>query len=64
MKWISAALSLLSLAGCLVFPVLHFFQKIADREFKTLFLLASLGWFVFASSFLIGRNRKFPNRHE
>ena len=64
MKWISGILSLLSLTACLIFPILLFLQKLAGQEFKTWFLMASLGWFLFASIFLIKKNRRSPNRPE
>jgi len=47
-KWMSA-LSLVSLAGCLAAPVLHFLGKLGSDAYKLIFLAASVGWFVFAT---------------
>lgn len=46
-------LSLVSLALCLVFPIVHFLGKIQSGRFKTGFLLASIAWFVFATLWVI-----------
>ncbi|MGB2763823.1 MAG: hypothetical protein WBC20_05360 [Candidatus Aminicenantaceae bacterium] len=42
-------LSVAFLAACLFFPTLHFLGKLKIQLFKTLFFLASLGWFICAS---------------
>jgi hypothetical protein len=47
-KWLPA-LSLISLAGCLAVPVLHFLGKLSSDSYKLVFLAASVGWFVFAT---------------
>jgi hypothetical protein len=44
-----AALSLISLATCLVAPLLHFLGKLGSGSYKLVFLAASAGWFVFAT---------------
>jgi hypothetical protein len=53
-----AVLPTIFLAACLVFPVLHFSGTMRSEEFKTLFFLASLGWFVCASLWLWTKKRK------
>ena len=40
--------ALLSLALCLVSPVLFFAGKISERTYRLAFLLTSIAWFVFA----------------
>jgi hypothetical protein len=40
--------ALLSLALCLVSPVLFFAGKISERTYRLAFLLTSFAWFVFA----------------
>jgi hypothetical protein len=47
-KWLPA-LSLVSLAGCLAAPVIHFLGKLSSDGSKLVFLAASVGWFVFAT---------------
>lgn len=49
LKGLLGALALLSLAACLVFPVLYFLGRISEGGYKTGFLIASIGWFVFAT---------------
>jgi hypothetical protein len=41
-------LALLSLTVCLAAPVLYFLGHITEGSYKTVFLVASIGWFVFA----------------
>lgn len=43
------ALSLLSLAGCLAAPLLHFLGKLGPDAYQVIFLAASVGWFAFAT---------------
>jgi hypothetical protein len=47
-KTITGLLALLSLAVCLAAPVLYFLGRVPERTYKTAFLIASIGWFVFA----------------
>jgi hypothetical protein len=47
-KNVTGLLALLSLAVCLSAPVLYFLGRVPERTFKTAFLAASIGWFVFA----------------
>lgn len=47
-KWLPI-LSLASLAACLAAPVLHFLGKLGSNSNKLVFLIASLGWFVFST---------------
>lgn len=42
-------ISLLSLAGCLAAPVLHFLGRLSTKNHKLIFLAASVAWFVFAT---------------
>ncbi len=44
-----AAFSLMSLAVCLAAPILHFLGKLSAQGFRLVFLIASAGWFVFAT---------------
>lgn len=53
-----AVLSAIFLAACLVFPVLHFLGTMRAQEFKTLFFLASSGWFICTSLWLWTKKRK------
>ena len=46
---LSGILSLVSLALCLVFPIVHFLGRIKADRFKSGFLLASIAWFIFAT---------------
>ena len=46
---IYAILSILSLAACLIVPFLYLWAKIGERQFKLIFLVASVAWFVFAT---------------
>ncbi len=48
LKGLSGALALLSLAACLAAPVLYFLGRITEASYKTAFLVASIGYFVFA----------------
>jgi hypothetical protein len=40
-------LSIVSLALCLVFSILHFLGRIGADRFKSGFLFASIAWFIF-----------------
>jgi len=44
-----AFISLISLAFCLISPVLYFLGKLTAQNYKLVFSLASLAWFVFAT---------------
>ena len=39
----------ISLFFCLAFPFLYFLGKISEKDYKWLFLFASLFWFIFAT---------------
>lgn len=43
------ALSLASLAACLGAAILHFLGWLMTADFRLIFLLSSIGWFVFAT---------------
>jgi hypothetical protein len=45
---LTGLLALLSLAVCLATPVLYFLGRVSEGAFKAAFLIASIGWFVFA----------------
>jgi predicted neutral ceramidase superfamily lipid hydrolase len=51
-----AFVSLLSLAVCLLAPVLFFLGKFTEENYKLVFFLASIAWFIFAT--LWARKRK------
>lgn len=57
-NFVTGSLALLSLAVCLAAPVLSFLGRISERTFKTAFLAASAGWFVFAAA--RGSSKKRP----
>jgi hypothetical protein len=44
-----ALISLISLALCLISPVLYFIGKFSERNYKLVFLVASIAWFIFAT---------------
>ncbi len=54
---ISGIFSLVSLALCLAFSVVHFLGRIDADRFKSGFLLASIAWFIFATLWA-GRAKK------
>ena len=45
---IYASLSVASLVICLIVPFLYLWAKIGESQFKSIFLAASMAWFVFA----------------
>jgi type III secretory pathway component EscT len=49
MKPAAAAVALLCLAACLASSVLFFYDVLASGVFKTIFLVASIGWFAAAT---------------
>jgi hypothetical protein len=49
--------ALLSLALCLVSPVLFFVGKISERTYRLAFLLTSIAWFVFAILWMAAARR-------
>ncbi len=55
-KIIYAFVSLLSLAACILSPLLYFLGKLTEENYKLVFLIASLAWFIFAT--LWARERK------
>lgn len=48
LKSLAGGLALLSLAACLAAPVLYFLGRITEAGYKTAFLVASIGYFIFA----------------
>jgi len=56
-KIVWGILSLISLAACLISAVLHFLGRLSARDFKLVFLIASVGWFVFATFWAKGRKK-------
>jgi hypothetical protein len=47
-RGVAGGLALLSLAASLAAPILFFQGLISEASYKTAFLVASVGWFVFA----------------
>ena len=47
-RGVAGALAILSLVACLAAPILFFLGRISEASYKTAFLVASIGWFVFA----------------
>ena len=54
--WLGAA-SIFSLAAGLAAPVLYFLGACSEARFKLVLLLASAGWFVFATLWSSARKR-------
>lgn len=48
-KQLTLAAALLCLLTCLVVPVLFFTGQVGRPAFETVFLIASVGWFAFAT---------------
>jgi len=51
--WLAA----LSLALCLVAPVLYFWGRLDRADYKVLLAAASAGWFIFATSWAMRSKR-------
>jgi len=47
-RGVAGVLAILSLVACLAAPILFFLGRISEASYKTAFLVASIGWFVFA----------------
>jgi hypothetical protein len=62
LRGIAGGMAVLSLAACLAAPVLFFLGRISEASYKTAFLIASIGWFVFAIA--RGSVRKSPAARE
>ena len=60
-RLVSGALALVSLGICLALPVLSFMGRIAERTYKTGFLLASIAWFLLATAWSTARKRRPGN---
>jgi hypothetical protein len=61
MKLVSRILlgtALLSLFFCLAAPFLYFWKQMSESGYKSLFLAASFGWFVFSALRLSIRKNK------
>lgn len=52
-----AVLALCCLAVCLMTPVLHFLGSLTSEAYKDIFLAGSLGWFVFATSWVLSEKK-------
>ncbi len=48
-KIVLAVLSLVSLCVCLLSAVFHFLGNVSEKNYQVLFIIASIGWFVFAT---------------
>ena len=57
-KSIAAVAALVSLALCLAAPVWYFRGEYSLDSYKTLFLIASVGWFVAAVVYDVFRGRE------
>ena len=57
-KSIAAVIALVSLAVCLAAPVWYFWGEYSLDSYKTLFLFASVGWFVAAVVYDARRGRE------
>jgi hypothetical protein len=57
-RLVSGGLAMVSLAVCLAAPVLFFLGRIAERTYKTGFLLASIAWFLLATAWATARKRR------
>lgn len=56
-RLVSGALALVSLGVCLAAPVLFFLGRIAERTYKTGFLLATIAWFILATTWATAGKR-------
>ena len=57
-KTIAAVVALVSLAVCLAAPVWYFRGEYSLDTYKTLFLIASVGWFAAATLYDARRQRE------
>jgi hypothetical protein len=57
-RLVSGGLALVSLGVCLAAPVLFFLGRIAERSYKTGFLLASIAWFLLATAWATAGKRR------
>ncbi len=57
-KPIASVVALVSLAACLVAPVMYFVGWVEIDSYKTIFLIASLVWFVAAAVYDRQRQRE------
>ena len=48
-KVVLSTLAGISLLCCLISPLLYFWDKIGERDYKGIFLVASVSWFLFAA---------------
>lgn len=53
MKTVAATIALLSLAVCLIVPVLFFAGQMERSAFEGVFLAGSLAWFVSATIWIV-----------
>ena len=57
-KPLASVVALVSLAVCLVAPVMYFVGQVEIDSYKTVFLIASLAWFVAAAVYDRQRQRE------
>ena len=57
-RLVPGALAIVSLGICLAAPVLFFLGRIAERTYKTGFLLASIAWFLLATAWATAGKRR------
>ena len=58
LRVILAVMAFASLTTCVLTPVLHFLGTLTVESYKDIFLAASLGWFVLATSWLALRKKR------
>ena len=57
-KPIASVVALVSLAACLVAPVMYFAGRVEIDSYKAVFLIASIAWFVAAAVYDRQRQRE------
>jgi hypothetical protein len=57
-RMVSGGLALVSLGVCLAAPVFFFLGRIAERTYKTGFLLATIAWFILATAWASSARKK------
>jgi hypothetical protein len=57
-RFIPGFLAILSLALCLLFPILRFLGRISEERYKLGLLFASISWLLFASVWAARKKRK------
>jgi hypothetical protein len=64
-KVVLSSLAGISLLCCLASPLLYFWGKIGEKDYKGIFLVASVSWFLFAALLaLIKKGGQRPNGNQ